>query len=142
MNPYLYCGGDPVNHVDPSGMLGEEIPWFTAGGVSMSAAGVVLFGTVLSWGTVLVAAGVVGLAWAGIRTAARWTAYQGVKDDFARNIRACEIGKDQALATNPAGDEYQMWCDIETEITDDQKEIVGPFLWDLFNLGNDVSRGG
>ena len=21
MNPYLYCGGDPVNYVDPSGLL-------------------------------------------------------------------------------------------------------------------------
>ncbi len=25
MNPYLYCGGDPVNRVDPSGMLWSEI---------------------------------------------------------------------------------------------------------------------
>ncbi len=25
MNPYLYCGGDPVNRVDPSGMYNEEV---------------------------------------------------------------------------------------------------------------------
>ena len=48
MNPYLYCGGDPVNTVDPSGMAGE-MPWFTVGGATVSAGGVVLLGTVITW---------------------------------------------------------------------------------------------
>jgi len=31
MNPYLYCGGDPVNAVDPSGMMTAEVALAGAG---------------------------------------------------------------------------------------------------------------
>ena len=45
LNPYVYCGGDPVNHVDPTGQ--SLFSWILAG--VMFVAGVVA--TYASWGT-------------------------------------------------------------------------------------------
>ncbi|MDI6843932.1 MAG: RHS repeat-associated core domain-containing protein [Anaerosomatales bacterium] len=55
MNPYLYCGGDPVNAVDPSGMMTYPGAATLFGGISLAAGavGVAALGVVVG-----VAAGV------------------------------------------------------------------------------------
>jgi hypothetical protein len=55
MNPYLYCGGDPVNRVDPSGMSWTTAS--TAASLVGLAAGIV--------GTTAIAAGILGTPFTG-----------------------------------------------------------------------------
>ncbi|MGX5057178.1 RHS repeat-associated core domain-containing protein, partial [Enterobacter asburiae] len=37
LNPYAYCGGDPVNHTDPSG----HVDWSAVAGIALGAAGLI-----------------------------------------------------------------------------------------------------
>lgn len=61
MNPYLYCGGDPVNRVDPSGLLWSEVS-LACGIVAAVVGTAALIASSAVWAPVAVLAAV---AWTG-----------------------------------------------------------------------------
>src|SRR5207253_5785373 len=42
INPYVYCAGDPINFVDPTGHANRGVNWMGIGGAILSAIGIVL----------------------------------------------------------------------------------------------------
>jgi len=114
MNPYLYCGGDPVNCVDPSGMI--------------AIAGLPMTGILGLSGAGLAEAAIPGLvvylAGTGVLGAAANTAaYAPVHDDFMRCHETAQYWADQNAGVNP---ELQaMWLEIDGQITRDQ---IGVFI--------------
>ncbi|WP_130903382.1 RHS repeat-associated core domain-containing protein [Pseudomonas sp. Sample_22] len=42
INPYVYCAGDPINFVDPTGHANRGVNWTGIGGAILSALGIVL----------------------------------------------------------------------------------------------------
>lgn len=107
LNPYLYCGADPVNKVDPSGMI-------VVAGVAITLVG-------CAEATPLALA-IVGAA----ETVIQGLGYAPVHDDFERCIAAARGWQEQAVNANP--DAYAAARELEQQSRREQLAAMGPLV--------------